>query len=176
MEISDNFFEIFRLPVSYDIDISQLSERYRTMQQQFHPDKYAGKPAREQRLAEQYAAVVNQAYNELKSPLLRAQYLLSLHGVDGANETAITRDPDFLMEQMTLREALSEVRDANDSHASLAEINEHAIGEYRSLQKLFSECLGAADMDHAAEAVAKMQFFSKLISEIHELEHELDEE
>lgn len=176
MEISDNFFEIFGLPVSYDIDLSQLSERYRTMQRQFHPDKYAGKPAREQRLAEQFAAVVNQAYNELKSPLLRAQYLLSLHGVDGVSEVAITRDPDFLMEQMALREALSEVRDAYDPHAALAEINEDASGQYRSLQKLFSDYLGAADMGHAGETVAKMQFFSKLINEIHELEHELDEE
>ena len=176
MEISDNFFEIFGLPVSYDIDLSQLSERYRTMQRQFHPDKYAGKPAREQRLAEQFAAVVNQAYNELKSPLLRAQNLLSLHGVDGVSEVAITRDPDFLMEQMTLREALSEVRDAYDPHAALAEINEEASGQYRLLQKLFSDYLGTADMGHAGETVAKMQFFSKLINEIHELEHELDEE
>lgn len=146
------------------------------MQRQFHPDKYADKPAREQRLAEQYAAIVNQAYNELKSPLLRAQYLLSLHGVDGANETAITRDPAFLMEQMSLREALSEVREAYDPHAALADINDHAAGQYRALQKTFSECLGSADMDQASETVAKMQFFSKLISEIHELEHELDEE
>ena len=175
MEISDNFFEIFGLPVRFDLDMSLLSDRYRTMQRQFHPDKYAGKSAREQRLAEQYAATVNQAYNELKSPLLRAQYLLKLKGVDAANETAITRDPGFLIEQMGLREALSEVRGADDPHAELENINENAVSHYGRLQHEFSESLSSGEMAQACETVAKMQFFSKLISEIHELEHELDE-
>ena len=72
MDITSNYFDIFGLPVGYEIDLNLLAERYRSLQRQFHPDKYTGKPAREQRLAEQYASVLNQAYSELKSPLQRA--------------------------------------------------------------------------------------------------------
>ena len=74
MDFTSNYFEIFGLPVSYQIDLALLADRYHDMQKEFHPDRYAGKPAQEQRLAVQYASIINQAYSDLKSPLCRAQY------------------------------------------------------------------------------------------------------
>lgn len=175
MDITDNFFDIFGLPVSYQVDLKLLAERYRNLQRQFHPDKYAEKPAREQRLAEQYAATINQAYSELKSPLRRAQYLLALQGVDIDTDSAITRDPEFLMEQMTLREALSDVRDAENPFAALTAVADEAGAHYRELQQAFAEQLQSDDMAQAGETVAKMQFFNKLLDEVQALEHEIDE-
>ena len=175
MDISSNYFEIFGLPVGYEIDLNLLAGRYRDLQRQFHPDKYADKPARDQRIAEQYASVLNQAYSELKSPLQRAQYLLSLRGIDADGEATISNDLSFLMEQMTLREALSEVRDAADPFDALAQIADKATGHYLELQRLFSEAVRSDEFEHALETVAKMQFFSKLLQEVKALEHELDE-
>ena len=80
---------MFGLPVNYQVDLSLLADRYRSMQRKFHPDRYASKPAQEQRLAVQYAAVINQAYTELSSPLLRAQYLLSLQNMEGVGDVQI---------------------------------------------------------------------------------------
>ncbi|WP_461518522.1 Fe-S protein assembly co-chaperone HscB [Porticoccus sp.] len=175
MDITSNYFEIFGLPIGYEVDLDLLAERYRGLQRQFHPDKYADKPAREQRLAEQYASILNQAYSELKSPLQRAQYLLHLKGVDAAGDATITRDPSFLMEQMALREALSEVRDAADPFDALAQIADDASGHYLGLQKRFTGYMKSDEIQDALETVAKMQFFSKLLKEVTALEHELDE-
>ncbi len=166
---------MFSLPTSYDVDLRQLEHRYVNLQKQFHPDRYAGKSAQDQRLAIQYIADINQAYAALKSPLLRAQYLLSLAGVDASHETAVTRDMDFLMEQMSLREALADISDAADPFAELAELEQKAVASFNALQQEFAGHYAAGDLELASESLAKMQFYSKLLNEVEQLEHELDE-
>ena len=181
MDFTSNYFEIFGLPVSYQVDLTLLSDRYRSMQRKFHPDRYASKPAQEQRLAVQYAAVINQAYTELSSPLLRAQYLLSLKNMDSAMDSAgdvkITRDPQFLMQQIELREKLADLSEAeaNDAFAILGEVAGQAKSDYIGLQQVFDQQYSCSDFQSAEETVAKMQFFSKLLNETEQLEQELDD-
>jgi len=175
VDFTSNYFEIFGLPVNYQVDLSLLSDRYRSMQREFHPDRYASKPAQEQRLAVQYAAVINQAYTELGSPLLRAQYLLSLQNMDGVGDEQITRDPQFLMRQIELREKLADLSEANDAFAILDEVAGQVESEYIGLQQVFDQQYSRSELQGAAETVAKMQFFSKLLREVEELEQELDD-
>lgn len=176
MDFNSNYFEIFGLPESYQIDLAQLADRYHKMQREFHPDRYADKPAQEQRLAVQYAAVINQAFSELKSPLLRAQYLLSLKDVENDGDAQITRDPLFLMQQIELREKLADLSEAQDAFSVLEEVGEQAEAEYAELQNVFDQQYGQSDFEDAVETVAKMQFFSKLLDEVEQLEQELDDE
>ena len=110
METTQNFFELFGLPVSFEVDIQQLSERYRDLQRAVHPDKFANASDRERRLAVEKAAQINEAFQTLKSPMNRARYMLEIRGVDFDNERDTHLDPMFLMEQMELREALGEER------------------------------------------------------------------
>ena len=175
MDFTSNYFEIFGLPVSYQVDLSLLADRYRSMQRKFHPDRYARKPAQEQRLAVQYAAVINQAYTELSSPLLRAQYLLSLQNMAGYGDVKITRDPQFLMQQIELREKLADLSEANDAFAILDEVAGQAESDYIGLQQVFDQQYSHSDFQGAEETVAKMQFFSKLLNETEQLEQELDD-
>lgn len=175
MDFTSNYFEIFGLPISYQVDLSLLSERYRDMQREFHPDRYANKPAQEQRLAIQYAAVINQAFSELKSPLLRAQYLLSLKNIEDKGDAHITRDPLFLMQQIELREKLADLTQADDAFSMLEEVAEAAESEYIELQKIFDDQYSQSKFQEALETVAKMQFFSKLLIEVEQREHELDD-
>ena len=46
-----NYFELFELPVQFEIDVADLNARYRKLQQQFHPDRYASGSDQEQRMA-----------------------------------------------------------------------------------------------------------------------------
>ena len=174
MDFTRNYFEIFGLPESYQVDRNLLSDRYHVMQREFHPDRYVGKPAQEQRLAVQYAAIINQAYSELSSPLLRAQYLLSLRNIDAAGDTKITRDPLFLMQQIELREKLADLPEAGDVFGALEEVAEAVESEYIELQKIFDQQYSQSKFQEALDAVTKMQFFSKLLIEVEQLEHELD--
>ncbi|MEZ5482121.1 MAG: Fe-S protein assembly co-chaperone HscB [Porticoccaceae bacterium] len=166
---------MFELPVSYEVDLRLLNERYLKLQQQLHPDHFAGSSGAEQRLAVQYTADLNQAYSVLKSPLARAQYLLELKGIDSSGNTTVTSDMDFLMQQMELREALSEVEQAEDPFQALSVIDQQVNDHFDRLQVVFADSYQQADYESARETVARLQFYSKLLAEIEQREHDLDD-
>lgn len=103
-------FSLLGLTPSYEIDLSALEKAFFERSKQLHPDRYATAPAAERVAALSKARALNDAYQILKKPVPRAEYLLERAGVTiGDNERL---DPTFLMEILELREALSEARHA----------------------------------------------------------------
>ncbi len=172
---TNNFFEIFSLPVTWQIDRSLLDTRYRNLQREFHPDRYAAKGDTEKRLAVQTTALINQAYDSLKSPLKRAQYLLELAHIDANQESHITSDGAFLMQQIELREALADLRDSSDAASELDSMHGQVQDNYLKLQNDFAAQHSAAQYNDAFDTVAKMQFFAKLLDEIEQRQEELED-
>ncbi len=176
MTLTQNHFELFGFPVDFDIDQQQLSERYRELQRNLHPDRYANAPDQERRLAVQRAAQVNEAFQTLKSPLQRARYLLQLKGFDIDAEKETHQDAEFLMQQIELREALAEVQTAADPLDALSgimqSIRESQAGLIAELQKRFA---AKDEVDHleTRQVVQKMQFFSRLQQQAEEIEEQL---
>ncbi len=171
-----NHFELFGLPVSFSIDTAGLADRYREMQRAVHPDRFANAPERERRLSMQRAAQINEAYQTLRSTLQRARYLLRLQGMDFNDERATTVDPAFLMEQMELRDALSELKSASDPMTSLAVIQKSITTRQRQLETEFESLFGngdAASLQQAIQTVHKLQFMEKLAQEAETLEEDL---
>ena len=114
MDLSQSYFALFELAQDFDINQADLTERYRELQKQLHPDRFAGASAQEQRLAVQYSGFVNEAYTTLHQPLRRALYMLSLAGMDQHAVSAMQVDGGFLMQQMELREKLESIPDLVD--------------------------------------------------------------
>ncbi|MDF1832422.1 MAG: Fe-S protein assembly co-chaperone HscB [Porticoccaceae bacterium] len=175
MKLSDDYFQIMQVPPSFDIDGAVLSENYLKLQSQFHPDRFAGKSDQEQRLAVQMASAVNHAYDTLRSPLLRAAYLLKLQGLDSSGENTTVSDMNFLMSQMQLREQLGAVTTANEPFVALDLVATKVAQELSNLQAQFGEQYGQKAFDAAAETLLKMQFFNKLQLEVDALEESLDD-
>jgi molecular chaperone HscB len=176
MELTQNHFELFGLPVAFDIDARQLAERYRELQRSLHPDRYANASDRERRLSIQHAAQVNDAFQTLKSSLLRARYLLQIQGVEFDDEKETHLDPVFLMEQMELREALAEVRAEVDPLGSLNNIMANIKTRQKAMESRLQELFAGAGEDSRLEAkqlVQKMQFLVRLQQEAEDLEEEL---
>jgi len=175
VKLSDDYFQIMQVPATYDVDGTALSENYLNLQRQFHPDRFADKSAQEQRLAVQMASVVNQAHDTLRSPLLRAAYLLKLRGLDSSGENTTISDVTFLMAQMQLREQLGAVSSAADPFAELDLVATEVASQLANLQQQFGEQYGQQAFDTAAETLIKMQFYNKLQLEVDELEDALDD-
>jgi len=175
VKLSDDYFQIMQVPQAYDVDGATLSEHYLKLQRQFHPDRFADKSAQEQRLAVQRASVVNQAHDTLRSPLLRAAYLLKLRGLDSSGENTTISDVAFLMAQMHLREQLGAVSSAIDPFAELDLVATEVASQLTTLQQLFGEQYGQKTFDIAAETLIKMQFYNKLQLEVDELQGVLDD-
>ena len=172
---SQNYFELFGLPVSFEVDSNKLSEHYRELQRASHPDKFANATDQERRIAVQQAAQINEAFRVLKSPLERGKYLLSLQGINLDEETDTSMDPQFLMQQMELRESLEEVRDAQDPLGKLAsllqEIEKSMNDMIAELFVLFAKANDEA-YKQARDTLRKMQFMHKLRDEVEDLEEE----
>lgn len=173
MNLSSNYFEIFNLATTYKVDGQLLEERYLQLQRQFHPDRYASRSAQEQRVAVQSAAAVNQAYTTLRTPIKRAQYLLELVDAKPQDSNTIS-DSDFLYEQMALRESIAELREATDPMISLKALEEGIDANLDLLQGEFADRYDRGDMTGAADTLAKMQFYSKLMYELDETAEELE--
>jgi len=176
MALTQNHFELFGLPVAFDVDAHQLAERYRELQRASHPDRYANASDRERRLSVQHAAQVNEAFQTLKSSLRRARYLLQLKGIEFDDEKETHLDPAFLMEQMELREALAEVKTKTDPLTSLTDIMADIKARQQAMEGQLRQ-LFAEDNDEtrqqAKQLVQKMQFLVRLQQEAEELEEEL---
>lgn len=171
-EAGKNYFELFGLPVGFDLDTGALSVRYRELQRLIHPDRYASGSDSERRVSLQFTTLVNEAYQTLKDPVRRARYLLDLGGTDSREETDTAMDPVFLMEQMELRETLSEVRSLSDPHKKLAELANDTMSRMQQKIGQFRESYERDPM-HARQSLREMQFLDKLRREIEELEEEL---
>ena len=178
MKLTQNYFELFGLPVTFDIDSQKMSEHYRELQKAVHPDKFASATEQERRIAMQQASFINEAQKTLKDPVARASYLLSLHGVELNLEKETTSDTMFLMEQLELRERLVNVKSESDPFAALDEL----IAEVNQRSKLLLTKISAGfdnptpeQLESVREDLRKMQFLQKLQSQVEAVEEELDE-
>lgn len=175
MDLTSDYFDMFDLPISYEIDADLLKRRYLALQRQYHPDRFASGSAQEQRLAVQSASALNQAYDTLCSPVKRAQYLLALTGVEAKGGESTNSDVDFLMAQMDLREQMAAVPDASDPFAELDVLTQKAKLDFAALETEFSAAYSDKQLESAGAVREKMQFYSKLIAELQELEAHLEE-
>ena len=111
MRLDSDDFELLGLPRRYALDSNELGERRRVLQAEVHPDRHAAGDSASRRVAMQWAVRVNEAHARLKDPLQRAAYLCELSGHSIRAEENTAMPAEFLMKQMTWREALDEASD-----------------------------------------------------------------
>lgn len=171
--LSQNYFEIFGIPVSFELDQQRLAEAYRKLQSTVHPDKFSNASDRDRRLAVQQAALINEAFHTLKHPLKRARYLLQLKGIEFDDERATAFEPEFLMEQMALRETLADINGQSDPLGSLATLMQDIERRIRDMNTVLAGFINEDELEQARIQIHKLQFLEKLKSECEALEEEL---
>lgn len=174
--LSTNYFDLFEIPVSYDVDLARVQHRYRELQKAVHPDKYANAGAQERRISMQHTSLINQALHTLKHPVERAIYLLQLKGVDFTMDKETTMDAAFLMEQMEMRENLESVREKVDPLAELDSMSADVKSNMDVMAKVFKHAYTSGELDDARESVRKLQFLYKAKQEIDELAASIEDE
>ena len=172
-DFTQNYFQLFDLPVTFAVDGALLGERYRNLQRELHPDRYAAAPDAEQRLAVQYSAFVNEAHATLSKPLPRALYLLQLAGMCQEEISAQKVDGGFLIEQMELREKLETLHDLVDPDTVLDHLVSEITGDIKLHQAEFEAAYIGSDLPAAASACVKMQYLEKLLQEAEQIESDL---
>ena len=175
MDISADFFSLFAFPRQFALSSGELDARYREIQSQVHPDRFAHASDVDRRRSMQWATHANTAYNTLKKPLPRAVYLLQLAGHDIQAESNTAMPADFLMEQMEWREAVMEARQGGDHHELehlYNRLRADIDGRYGELGELIDV---AHDLDEATDRVRRLMFLEKLLYEIDDALASLEE-
>ncbi|XP_071480795.1 uncharacterized protein [Diadema antillarum] len=110
-----NHFQILGVEEKFDVDIADLTSRFRNLQRVLHPDKFGNTSKMEQSFSALQSSAVNKAYKVLLKPLSRGMYLLELHG-HSIEEGESGIDPAFLMEVMEVNEELANTEDLAAVH------------------------------------------------------------
>ncbi|OOF57049.1 Fe-S protein assembly co-chaperone HscB [Rodentibacter genomosp. 2] len=165
-----NPFEIFDLPVDFQLDTQALNSRYLELQKALHPDNFVSASASEQRVAMQKSTEVNDALKTLKDPILRAEAIVAIHlGEQQDIEQKSTQDVAFLMQQLQWREQLENVeRQKNEQalDALAAEIRK----ETQQLLTALSHSIQTQQWTQTTQLCDKLRFTRKLKEEIERVE------
>ncbi len=137
---SMDYFDIFRLDHRYDLDEAELKRRFLAISRNMHPDAFSRNSETMQKLAMKLSAELNEAYDTLRDPVSRAEYLLlQIGGESGRADKSVPSD--FLAEIMTLREEISEVKESSNADevgrlsGVIAEKRNRTLGQIEELAR-----------------------------------------
>ncbi|KZF23862.1 Co-chaperone Hsc20 [Xylona heveae TC161] len=137
----------------FSIDLPSLKKEFLQLQARAHPDRH---PQEAKSRAEATSARINEAYKVLQNPLLRAQYLLSLRGIDVAeDETAKVEDPELLMEVLDMREAIEAV----DEEEELEPLKDNISWRIDESVRILADAFQADDLDAAKIEAVKLRYW-----------------
>ena len=163
ISLQTNDFELFDVPVQFAQDRAQLDARWKALQREAHPDRFAAEGAAAQRIAMQWSVRINEAYQRLKDPLKRAAYLCEMQGAPVQAENNTAMPPAFLMQQMEWRESLDDTNSAETLQALAGVVAE----EQRHIQQTLGDLLDVAkDPAQAVGQVRALMFIERFTQEV----------
>lgn len=158
LNLQSTDFELFGLPERFEQDHAAIDARWKELQREAHPDRFAAQGGAAQRIAMQWSVRINEAYRRLKEPGKRAAYLCELRGapIEAENNTAMP--VQFLMEQMEWRESLDDAQGEADLDALDEQLNRARNQALQGIGKLLDQ---EGDAAAAAQQVRALMFIER---------------
>ncbi len=151
------YFELFGIAQDYDVDPADLRRRYLNLSRSIHPDIAGRESEKVRRQALELSSGMNRAYETLRNPVTRAEYLLQIAG--GPNATDDKSAPhELLGEIMMLREEIDEALSAEDT-SSLQSLKETVATRHAATLKRIAQTCRGEDM---ADATVQKQLRQQL--------------
>jgi molecular chaperone HscB len=163
ISLQANDFALFDVPMQFAQDRAQLDARWKALQREAHPDRFAAEGAAAQRVAMQWSVRINEAYQRLKDPLKRAVYLCELQGAPVQAENNTAMPASFLMQQMQWRENLE---DTDSAHGLEVLAQEVAQTQRQVLQTVADLLDLAKDPAQAVGQVRALMFIDRFTQEV----------
>lgn len=172
MNLQSDDFELFGVPQRFAQERSALDARWKELQREAHPDRFAAQGAAAQRVAMQWSVRINEAYQRLKDPQRRAAYLCELHGAPIRAEDNTAMPAAFLMQQMQWREDLEDASSAAAVDALAFEVQQaRSAGLERCAELLDTH----SDFAGAAQQVRALMFIARFAKDIAQRQDQLGE-
>ena len=158
-----NYFELFLLPIDFEINLDELEKKYFEFQNQFHPDKSSIDEIEK-------SILINKAYEILADDFLRACYILQLKGIDIRNdEKAIKIDIATLETVLELQEEIIKITNKD----KIKILQEKLNGEIKLLINSAVNCFKGSDINLAAQFLVKAKYLKKSLQDLKDQKQKL---
>ncbi|NBX52925.1 MAG: Fe-S protein assembly co-chaperone HscB [Proteobacteria bacterium] len=151
-----NYFEVFNLPINFDIDLAQLEKNYLQLQQQHHPDTSNIDSI-------ENSILINHAYKILSNDLLRAIHMLQISGIDIENdENHIKPKLSTLNEVLDLQEKIHQISELDQ----ILSLKNQLKNDVQSLILNFCQSYEKNDLNHATQVLIKAKYLTKSMQDL----------
>ena len=103
-------FDLFGLARRLQFDLDALEQQFYALSRELHPDRHQTGSPYERELSVEWSSALNVAYETLRDPVTRAEYLLGLEGV--RLEQGRKAPPALFEELLAMQEDLETLREA----------------------------------------------------------------
>lgn len=158
----ENYYKLLNLQEHFQIDPTLLSTNFKTLQRQWHPDKFHHATPTKKAQAAEMSAKLNEAYATLRAPDRRAQHLLHLRTLISAPDGAPAHpplDPAFLAWVVDTRE---DVAAAAGDPKRLRPLVEDAKAAVEQCLAALGAAFDAGDLLRAGEETGKLQYLRRI--------------
>jgi molecular chaperone HscB len=163
MNLNATDFELFGLPQRFAQERAGIDARWKELQREVHPDRFAAQGGAAQRVALQWSVRINEAYQRLKDPLKRAEYLCELRGAPIEAHSNTAMPAEFLIEQMEWREALDEAEREDELEA----LSDRVVARRRELLERIGQLLDVeGEPQRAAQLVRALMFIERFAADV----------
>lgn len=163
MNLQSNDFELFGLTQKFSQDRAAIDARWKELQREAHPDKFAAQGTAAQRVAMQWSVRINEAYQRLKDPLKRAAYLCEINGAAIHAEHNTAMPASFLMQQIEWREALDDAKTPENLEVIAANASLNMREQLLNLEQTIDR---QRNFKLAVEQVRSLMFVERFLSEV----------
>ena len=135
-----NYFELYEMPVSLQVDRKYLQEKYFELQKKYHPDFFSNESEAEQADMLEKSSMINKAYKTFQNDDETIKYVLQLNGLL-EEEEKYQLPPEFLMEMMELNEALMETDDSSleETETKISQLEKYLYDKVQNIVEYYNE-------------------------------------
>jgi molecular chaperone HscB len=156
-----NYFELFELPVSLNVDKSILPKKYFELQKKYHPDFFSQASEEEQSEVLEKSSDINKAFKTLQNTDATIKYVLQLKGLLEEDEK-YQLPPAFLMEMMELNEELNE-----NSFNAIKAIEDDIYSEVKPIIELYNDAAtNTTDLLKVKEYYFKKKYLKRILERL----------
>ena len=135
-----NYFELFEIPVSLQVDKNFLKDKYFALQKKYHPDFFSNESEEEQADVLERSSMINKAYKAFQNSDETIRYVLQLKGLL-EEEEKYQLPPDFLMQMMELNEMLMDVDDSSveETETKISQLQKYLYDKVQNIIEYYNE-------------------------------------
>ena len=170
VHVNRDFFSFFGIEPQLALDPISLQKRFYELSRQWHPDRFATRPAPERQLALENTALLNDAFRTLKQPVARAEYVLSRHGLALDDAASKKVPPELLEEVFEMNMALDELKGGDASvRPQLESARAGFVATLEGIDRQLDAQFHRWDESHSDEALGQVRALLNRRKYIHNL-------